>query len=360
MKIDQLTFTRFIAAIGIVIFHFGRTVFPFNDNHLQFIFNHANIGVSYFFILSGFVMVIAYYKKDTKIDSRLYYRNRVARIYPLYVLAFILSILFLPLPHFDLVGLVLECFALQAWIPKYTLGYNLPAWSLSVEAFFYLLFPFLVNSFYLKFNVKSICFIGILIWLCTQLFFLILPDFSFYNGRTLEINNLLFYSPLMHLNQFLIGNIGGLIYLKIVNKKTLFQSDLSIIALIMIAVVCGALIRFHSGSSINSQIAFHDGLLAIITLPLIISLSLNKGLVKKIFSSKQLVFLGDISYGIYILQYPMYAITLAILKKINITDPSSIFFLSVIILILASAFFYIAIEVPFRKWIKNKHTIYSH
>ena len=44
MRIEQLTFTRFVAAISIVIFHYGKDVPPFN--YLSFLFQQANIGVS--------------------------------------------------------------------------------------------------------------------------------------------------------------------------------------------------------------------------------------------------------------------------------------------------------------------------
>ena len=60
MRIEQLTFTRFLAAIPIVLFHYSREIFPFNTPALNFWVVNANMGVSYFFILSGFVMAIAY------------------------------------------------------------------------------------------------------------------------------------------------------------------------------------------------------------------------------------------------------------------------------------------------------------
>ena len=59
MRIEQLTFTRFLAATSIVIFHYGVKCYPFNNNEIAFIFKSADVGVSYFFILSGFVMLLA-------------------------------------------------------------------------------------------------------------------------------------------------------------------------------------------------------------------------------------------------------------------------------------------------------------
>ena len=89
MRIEQLTFTRFLAAISIVIFHYGDQIFLFNNKYVQFIFGQANIGVSYFFILSGFVMIIAY-NTNSKINFFQYLKNRLARIYPVYLFAIFL------------------------------------------------------------------------------------------------------------------------------------------------------------------------------------------------------------------------------------------------------------------------------
>jgi peptidoglycan/LPS O-acetylase OafA/YrhL len=86
MRIEQLTFTRFIAAVSIVIFHFGSGRFPLNILYPQFIFKQANVSVSYFFILSGFVMIVAYHK-NSNIDFIAYMKNRFARIYPVYFIA---------------------------------------------------------------------------------------------------------------------------------------------------------------------------------------------------------------------------------------------------------------------------------
>ena len=61
----------------------------FNTEIISTIFKHATVGVSYFFILSGFVMIIAYGRK-AEINKADYFKNRVARIYPVYLLAIIL------------------------------------------------------------------------------------------------------------------------------------------------------------------------------------------------------------------------------------------------------------------------------
>ena len=81
MRLDQLTFIRFIAATCVIIYHFGTTLFPYNIEPFNKIANNANVAVSFFFILSGFVMIVAYGNKSYIKPSE-FYRNRLTRIYP--------------------------------------------------------------------------------------------------------------------------------------------------------------------------------------------------------------------------------------------------------------------------------------
>ena len=59
MKLEQLTFTRYIAALSVVFFHYGAWVFPANIPWLNPILAAGPIAVSYFYVLSGFIMAIA-------------------------------------------------------------------------------------------------------------------------------------------------------------------------------------------------------------------------------------------------------------------------------------------------------------
>jgi peptidoglycan/LPS O-acetylase OafA/YrhL len=80
-------------------------------------FEQANVGVSYFFILSGFVMIIAYIDKEN-IDFFEYVKNRLARIYPVYFLAIILILVIRFFAGVNLVDLILNALMLQAWVPE--------------------------------------------------------------------------------------------------------------------------------------------------------------------------------------------------------------------------------------------------
>lgn len=342
MRIEQLTFTRFLAAVSIVIFHYGGKSFIFNNESINFIFHNADVCVSYFFILSGFVMMLAYGNKQV-ISVTDYFRNRFTRIYPLYFLAILLMFLLqLRSKNVDLLGLFLEVFMIQTWIPYQNSFLNPPGWSLSVEFVFYAIFPFVLNNLFKKMTFKRICLYIILFWILNQVIQLF---FSFYGNNELVIIN---GNPLSHLNEFLIGNLAGFYYIKNLSQK---KGNYDFIILILAGLVILTL-KFSLG------INFHNGLLAVFFIPLILFISLNNGFITKLFQKKIFVFLGEISFGIYILQHPIYSLISAysVNKYLNLTNPTIIFFLRLVILIAVSSVAYIYIEKPLQDRTTKKMT----
>ena len=345
MRIEQITFTRFIAAISIVIYHFGKNIFPFDNKLISFLFKQANIGVSYFFILSGFIMIIAYQSKS-KINILDYFKNRFARIYPVYFIALILLFVgrFIVGDFIDYSGFILNVFVVQAWVPGMALAFNPPAWSLSVELLFYAIFPFLFNSFYSKINnYKKYIFPIFLFFLVSQFILHYFFYSGFYKGPKTFSHDLLFYFPLMHLNAFLIGNITGLFFVKKV-KQGLQNFDLHILIIITLIILalknpCGLI--------------YNNGLFSILFVPLILLICLNNGLISFIFKAKILVFLGEISFGIYILQIPVFNFSKVFLKFVGIKDHMQFFYFSLVILVLVSAISYVIIETPLRNKINR-------
>lgn len=348
MKLEQLTFTRFFAAISIVIYHYGENIFPFNLDEINFIFRQANVGVSYFFILSGFVMIIAYGHKD-KINFIQYMQKRLARLYPVYFLAILILLLFFiaqPNGKIDYKGLFLNLALVQSWLPGNALSFNYPGWSLSTELFFYLSFPFLYNLLYKKFSFQKIIIPVLICFVFSQILFHYLINSSFYKGFPSTSHDFLHYFPLMHINEFLIGNITGLIFLNSKFKKENY--DLLIVSLI---IFTSLLLKFNFG------FIYHNGMLAILFVPLIILISINNGVLSRISKIKYFVFLGEISYGIYILQVPIFTWGNAIMKtkhlNINITNPELVFGINFFVLILFSGISYKYIEKPLRDKINN-------
>lgn len=154
--IAALTPLRFLAAFIIFIFHFNIHVSSlFNIYLLDNIINRGAVGMSLFFILSGFVLAYNYDSFSTYPQIRDFYLKRLARVYPAY-LCWSIIFFYQLIPHFSgssyfktigkgLLIVFTNVFLLQAWFPHFfTLGTNNGTWSLSVEAFLYLIFPLLV------------------------------------------------------------------------------------------------------------------------------------------------------------------------------------------------------------------------
>ncbi|TEB43432.1 acyltransferase [Flavobacterium circumlabens] len=321
----------------------GGSIF-IDDARLSFIFQNANIGVSYFFILSGFVMIIAYGNKPF-VSFTEYYRNRFARIYPLYFFAIIL-VIFVQLidRRFDFLGFFLNIFMIQAWIPGKALSFNFPAWSLSVEALFYAVFPFVFNKVYQKISIKRFSVYIISFWIFIQIVTSVLFAYfgesdSIYTGEFLR------YNPLLHLHQFLVGNLAGLFFIKYLQHK---KRNYDLLIFVLTGLVLLAL-KFPFQLNFNSASA-------LLLMPIIILISLNTGLITRLFQHKILVFLGEISFGIYILQYPVcfFISNYRINKYLHIEDLNLALLIRFGVLILVSSITYLYIEKPILKIVKGK------
>ena len=88
-------------------------------------------------------------------------------------------------------------------------------------------------------------------------------------------------------------------------KKT---NDLAIIALLIVAAI---VLKY------NKTLSFHNGLLMLVFVPLIFLISCNNSLFSKLSNLKFLVFLGEISFGVYILQKPIFMAIKGVFTALN-------------------------------------------
>jgi peptidoglycan/LPS O-acetylase OafA/YrhL len=346
IRLEQLTFLRFIAAIFIVVFHFGH-LYPFNYETFSYFFKKSYIGVSFFYILSGYVIYIAYsHRPNITIGS--FYFKRFKRIYPLYFLALVLLLIYyIILPKtIQITDLFLQTLAVQSWVPSRTLHFNTPGWSISVEFFFYATFPLLANYVYPKLSLKQKTIVIGAIWLFTQFLIAFYEKFEIFNSNK-TINHAQFLNlPIMHLNQFLVGNLAAMYYLKYLKDRKV-NYDLVIIAITALLVV--NMYFFVNPSSNN-------GIMAIIFVPLILFCSMNTGVITKLSVWKPFVFLGEISYGVYILQSPVFLLTKKSCTWLHWPiSVNVLFYMSLLLLISIAAACYLLIEKPLMnfKWGKN-------
>lgn len=309
MRLDHLTFTRFLAALSVVIFHYGSTTTPFNVPPFSHIFQAGPIAVSYFYSLSGFIMAIAYYKPEQPLfDKKKYWLARLARIYPVYLLALMMVFLanYNELSH-DYPALLLNLSLFQAWIPGYALSLNSPGWSLSVEAFFYICLPFIIVYAY-QAGLKRLMQLSISLWAVTQLIHIILLNSDAYEAHN-ALHDFIYYNPLMHINTFLIGLVGGIFFKK---NYPYLQSNLASNHLLMLSTcaLIGLLIIIQASFKENYgfDIDLTNGLIAPFSIIFIIALARDSGKLSKWLSLPIFVLLGEASYSLYILQRPVHGL----------------------------------------------------
>lgn len=150
-RLPSLTGARFVAA-GLVFFFHATLLFPFvspdaQENADTLFLQGGFTGVTFFFMLSGFVLTWSVRPGDT---PPAFWRRRFFKIYPNHLLTFLAALVVLGLvTGAALNGWdgVLNLLLLQSWHLDLGVrtGFNVVAWSLSCEALFYFAFPFLIK-----------------------------------------------------------------------------------------------------------------------------------------------------------------------------------------------------------------------
>jgi peptidoglycan/LPS O-acetylase OafA/YrhL len=95
--------------------------------------------------------------------------------------------------------------------------------------------------------------------------------------------------------------------------------------------------------------------MVIVFVPLILLIVSDAGVFSRLMSLKPLVYLGEISFGIYIFQVPVYMFCMGIFKRVGMLDTSIQFFSYMTVLLVISALSFNYIEAPLRRRINKKH-----
>lgn len=340
---------RFIAAIMVVFYHYSPTIVR---SDLFFFVANGGEAVNFFFFLSGFVMIIAnarYFSDKNDYFSRSdFYIKRIARIYPLYLFA----ILALAAFHYGIkpidtpsvkYRLFFEVLGLQRWL--YAGSFNYPGWTISCEFFFYLLFPFAIVYLHRNPRKFKIFVIGYWVFSCimtTVLFYLKNASLSHIEKVLIDSAYL---NPVLLISVFLLGMLCGKMFIE--NKSAFFKNQWNN----RVCVLLGATLIFSVKFFIPGDYGLlKAGVLAPVYFVFITAVSSFKKSETRVFNSSLFLFLGEISYGIYILQYPVYTYFIHYIMPVS-NGVSLLCFTGTLILV-ASITFY-TIEGPFKRLILN-------
>jgi len=337
---NPLYILRFIAAIMVVWLHFGP-----NRN---FFTTNGGEAVTFFFFLSGFVMIIANSKyltgKNLNFSKTDFYIKRFARIYPMYFLALLLLAIF----HYFIQSidtptvkyrLIFETLGIQGWL--YPGSFNFPAWTVSCEFFFYLLFPAAIV--YLKSNKAKFKTFA---WVYFILTYAITLGLYFLNShKKITIIYALTWSPHPHpvlvISIFFLGMLCGSTFIN--NNLSFFKNKTysTLTALITISAIF--FIKYYLPSYL-----LNCGLLTPLFFVFILAITSFSKKDSAFFNFKLFIFLGDISYSIYIFQLPVLHYYNHYISPTK-TWPSVICF--TLTLIAFCSIIYYTVELPLKNYI---------
>ena len=369
-----LDILRGLASIGVVIFHwqhfaftgiqlpenFDRKTQPFY-NILKLFYENGNAGVPLFFLLSGFIFFWLYSKKiKTRIvTERKFWIARFSRLYPLHfatlIIVLILQIVFWNVrnEYFvyqfnDIHHFLLNLSLTNHWGAQKGFSFNGPIWSVSIEILLYFIFftfakKNILNPFVSVFIVFTSFILMRLayqpVFLGTTLFFL--------GGTVFYLIEKQNKNRIINLSIFLIALISWVIVL--INHYYLPINE---------HVTNFGLIGKIANSIFRDFILFPSTLYSLIIFELMLS-NKNTG----ITFLKKISWIGDISYSIYLLHFPLQMIfgLLAYYQIINSNfHEQKIYFLFFFILLIP--FSYLAfnkyekpIQTHIRKILTKKH-----
>ncbi|MEV5674814.1 acyltransferase [Streptomyces sp. NPDC052179] len=199
-----MTGLRFWAALLVVLYHLSRqvgTVPGFSEAAW-----YGRSGVTFFFVLSGFVLAWTY--DGSKVPATVFLWRRFARIWPMLVLSVALSVAaWMVMDHpVSRKAVAATLLAVHAWVPEPVIyvGGNPAAWSLSDEAWFYLTFPLLLallaprRSRFWAWIAALVSLGAVALWLSSSA----MP--TDIRGWALD------YFPLTRSLQFVLGVVAGL------------------------------------------------------------------------------------------------------------------------------------------------------
>jgi peptidoglycan/LPS O-acetylase OafA/YrhL len=349
-RLDQLTFTRFLALLLVLFYHGagGAYIAPFNFFPIAPLLYSAPTAVGYLYVLSGFVMALVYYRPEKKFDIAGYWITRFVRIYPLYIISFLLTCYY----YLDFIArikprkVLVNVFVLQAWWPDYAQSFNYSSWSMTVEFFFYAIFPFFVLWAYRQ-PVKKLIWTSVIFWVASQTIHYVLWIRYF-----LEWEYFVAYFPLFHLNSFIMGVVGGIWYVKVGQTQNPRARDVLII--LTGSILLAVLFTIAGGAypNVPHNLQPMAGILAPIFTIAIVALAMDRTRLSAALSHPVLVMLGETAYALYILHVPVIWLVKRAVETWWPAHSELIFsyaYLPFMVAVGLLAHFYV--DTPIRKWL---------
>lgn len=365
--LDALTGFRFVAAAHVLVLHESVDVLPDAGPWLNTMLLRT-AAVSFFFVLSGFILVQAYGDVDWR--SRGAWRfaaGRFARLYPLYLLA---MLAYAPFWLFDMsttvdaagavavvdaapdVGRILGILAthlllVQAWFPQWACTLNCPGWSVSATAFFAALFPLLCLA--LRHRRRRT------LWAVLAGAFVLsqLGAWAYVHHTDMdEVARAVFWkNPLVRSPEFALGVAAGFLWRRGALQGHWLRHRATLPLLGLLAVGLFLLLPAPWSPYL------HNGLLAPLFVLLIAASVVRRGRLGRLLHHPRTQALGRASFAVYLLHVP-FARLLAFLLWLptGVYPRWSLTFLllDLVLVTLLAGPVHRRVEEPLRRWLRDR------
>ncbi len=318
-------------------------------------------GVSFFFVLSGFILYYVYPELPTVDAIRKFFIARIARLWFPHVAA-LLALVILLRSEFYYGGIgpfIANVLMVHAWIPEWTyfFSFNGVSWSISTEFGFYVLFPLLVWKFektWWAVLIGSAALAFALILFCT---FAEIPNWKPGQGGVTTLG-LLYVNPLARLFEFVLGMCVALWWKRLTPQFSTSVAIWTVVEIVAIALVVYDL-RFFSWRlnhlamtsplPLTYEWTIHVASCFSFAL-LIFVMAGGRGLIGQALSRQPFVLLGEISYSVYLL----HQLLIGVFRQDFAPTPDVVTFLIYFAVLIAfSICVYYAIERPGRTLINR-------
>lgn len=356
-ELPGLTGIRFYAALFVYFSHVVETIPGMGLlGGSLLIFNAGVVSVSFFFVLSGFILAYNYadaFSAGLSISAyKRFVWDRWARIYPVHLLALALvmpvAVFSLNLP-LDWRAVPINGLLFQSWWPSTTPAFmnylNVPSWALSCEWFFYVVAPLTLCLVFkdryrwhpLSVTVLYLCGLGWVLW----------------DGQSdaVRLHWVSWFAPSRFV-EFLAGVYLARLFLsspqgKLVEASTLMQ------AMGALLIILGAMYRPHVAWPLWGGLLYLPG-----SLLLIMGLAYGRGAFVSHLSHPWLNRLGVASFAFYMIHAPLLRLTKGVFLYMSWEVQSPGMFVAVILLMLiliqtaalAVCFHY---EIPIQRWLRG-------
>ncbi len=259
--------------------------------------------VEVFFMLSGFGMLLGYENRiiEKSITFEKYLFNRIKRVLPTMLITLVVTTVLelfyikasgatFVYPNFDVYHFFLNGYLLQNGLLSTAWSFNSPSWCIGVLMTIYVLFYAVVAKFRKYYNELTYVYLGLGLLGCALVI----------NNSNLPVVNILMGRGI---SCFFIGAVLARIYLRLEKEKHIRKSAIGHTALI-VTVICYLLIRFKGAETWgNVQMTVIIGIA-----PMMILSVLYVPWLRWLMERKPLVYLGRLSFGIYLWHFPVQCI----------------------------------------------------